>query len=393
MTMPLIIPDLQDSQMFALAQAAGRAGIPVSGTSWKMESWVERSRYVQKAVEMPCLSYVNESSYALQWGEAGLSGVWLPCVDDVASFTAKYHMLLTNIGMRFICPDSETMDCAVEIHREKFSGILQLPETVVVATGEFYQLADQFHFPLILKSERNHFVRFDSPEDVRYFIDKHKLLKRPEVELCVQHYVDGDVSRMASAMVLFDGGGKVVRGFTGRRLRVEKTRFGPFGETLAAKAEWIPEIYEGAVELLSSIGWKGFAEVECKQGKDGQWYLLEINPRVSGWACLAEADGAGLLQAYYQMCAEGKDLQEACLQRSKVEYQRMIATSYHSPDWSKNGSESRAMFDRLKPLLKMVLGFNEPDHCFGAWDRQDLMASLLILGRTLKRAWQSYRLS
>jgi len=88
--MPLVIHDLQDSQMFALAQAAGRAGIPVSGSSWPMEPWVESSVYVQKSVEMRCLSEVISGSYARQWKLSNLQGVWLPCVDDSAQFTAKY---------------------------------------------------------------------------------------------------------------------------------------------------------------------------------------------------------------------------------------------------------------------------------------------------------------
>ncbi len=393
MNMPLIIPDLQDSQMFALAQAAGRAGIPVSGTCWQMEPWAMKSKYLHNVVEMPCLSYVSESMYALQWKESGLAGVWLPCVDDITSFTAKYHELLTNAGMRFICPDSEMINRAELIHHEKFSGILQLPESFTEKVGLLYKEADHFNYPLMLKSQRNHFVCFDSAKMLRDFFDKHDMLKRPDTESTLQYYVKGDVSRMATAMVLFDGDGEVVRGFTGRRLKVEKTRFGPFGETLAAKAEWIPELYEGAVELLSAIGWKGFAEVECKQDESGQWHVLEINPRVSGWTCLAEVDGAGFLSAYYQMCVENVKLEEACLQRSKAEYQRLVATSYHTPVWIEGNSEDEPMTTRLKPLIRMMVGAYEPTLSFGAWDRYDLNASIFILWRTLKRAWNNYRLN
>ena len=208
----------------------------------------------------------------------------------------------------------------------------------------------------------------------------------------IQQYIEGPIDRMASAMLLFDAEGRPVRGFTGRRLRVSDTRFGPFGETTAARAEWIPELYTGARDMLARIGWQGFAEVECKQGDDGRWTVMEINPRTSGWICLAEADGAGFLQAYHRLCTGDLVLEEACLQRSRTAYRRLIATCYHEPDWAACTSPHRGRWRSLGRTLGAIRAARSRPMQFGAWDGRDLRASLALARSSIRRAWRASRI-
>ncbi|MDQ6967770.1 MAG: hypothetical protein Q9M14_03700 [Mariprofundaceae bacterium] len=385
--MPLIIHDLQDSQMFALAQAAGRAGIEVSGSSWPMEPWVESSVYVQKSVEMRCLSEVIAGTYARQWKLSGLQGVWLPCVDDSAQFTAKYKVFFESIGMNFLVPSIESMEKAIDIEQVPDVEGLKVARMRTLFAQDLLEHLDDEKFPLIIKSKRNAFQRFDDATSLRQFI-----LEDKEPAYRIQDYIEGSISKMASAIVLFDADSRPVRGFTGRRLNVAHTKFGAFGETLAARAEWIPELYEGACELLSALQWKGFAEVECKQAPDGDWYVMEINPRVSGWTCLAEADGAGLLTAYYQLCSQDIHLEEACLQHSKADYVRMVATCYHDPEW--DAPAYKGIWKKCKRLRVLLMEYREkhPWRLLGAWDARDLKASLQIAWRTVYRVFKVSRI-
>jgi len=377
--MPMIIHDLQDSQMFALAQAAGRSGMPVSGSCWPMETWAESSVYVQQCVEMRCLSEVISGTYARQWKLSGLQGVWLPCVDDVAQFTVKYKVFLESIGMRFLIPTFESIEKAIDVEQLVDIGSLKIAPMHTVSAQNLLNNINDESFPLIIKSERNAFQKFDHAASLRQCI----LAGDDDAIYRIQDYIEGPVSAMASAIVLFDKNSRPVRGFTGRRLRVADTKFGPFGETLIAKAEWIPALYAGACALLSALQWQGFAEVECKQAANGDWYVMEINPRVSGWTCLAEADGAGLLSAYYQLCVDDIYLEEACLQHSKADYVRMVATCYHNPEWG--AAEYKGIWKKCKRLCILMIQYrqNHPWRLLGAWDTHDLKASLWIAWQTL----------
>ncbi|MDQ6958412.1 MAG: hypothetical protein Q9M24_04790 [Mariprofundaceae bacterium] len=389
MTLPLIINDVHDSQMFALAQAAGRAGIPVVGTSPVAAPWAEVSRYVDRLVELPDTNSVYAGFLLRTIERLNLSGVWMPAYEDMAEFTAIYRDVLKKQGLKLLSVDEAGYEAAdVARLKEPMDG-LKLPATWSVAWQALCDHADEFTYPCLLKVFRNDHVRLDNAEAMRRHAKTYATEHKPDEQLTVQQWIEGDVTRMATAMLLFDADSRPVRGFTGRRLRVAPARFGPFGETTAAQAEWIPELYEGACELMAALHWQGFAEVECKQGPDGSWYLIEINRRASGWMCAAEADGAGMLQAYYRICSEGVKLEECVLQRSNTRYMRMVGNDYHAPDWFVGSFPAGSRQKRFRHFLHAMLDYRKvPESiCMGAWDRRDKRANREMLRLT----WEALR--
>ncbi|MDQ6994052.1 MAG: hypothetical protein Q9M18_00470 [Mariprofundaceae bacterium] len=381
--LPFVIHDLQDSQMFALAQAAGRAGFGVQGLASSNEPWIEASRYVDGCTLIPSLGHVIESVYALNLKKSGVSGVWLPCVDDIAMFTREFHYFLQDLGLLHLIASSKSIEQSDLSCLQDFDGFLHIPETHWLAWNDLQAAAEQMPYPLILKSSRGQFQTFTTPQAFAHYLNQHDaspLLQR------IQHYIEGETSRMATAMLLFDQHGNIVRGFTGRRLAVEETQHGHFGETIVAKAEWIPELYAGAVELLEHIAWQGFAEVECKQAEDGTWYVLEINPRLSGWLCLAEADGAGFLQAYHALCTRDVTLQAACLQRSSCEYIRLVTAGFHQPHWETPRHPIKTIACLFKDMYQVWRGF--PQFIGGAIDPLDKHASIAIVWQNIKHVFK-----
>jgi hypothetical protein len=119
---------------------------------------------------------------------------------------------------------------------------------------------------------------------------------------------------------------------------------------------------------------------------------MEINPRTSGWICLAEADGAGFLQAYHRLCTDDLVLEEACLQRSRTAYRRLIATCYHEPDWAACTSPRQGRWRTLGRTLAAIRAGRRQPMQFGAWDGRDLRASLGLLRRSIQRTRQASRI-
>ncbi len=383
-SIPFVVHDIQDSQMFALAQAAGRSGFVVHGLASWQAPWIGVSRYIERWFCVQSLGDVVDSVYALHLKKTGLQGVWLPCVDDIAMFTAEFRPLLQDLGLKALIPSAESMERADVAQLQDFSGMLKIPETYWLPHEDLLQRAGDLPYPCMLKSARGAFRLLDGEDALLQALhgqDDAGVLQR------VQQYIAGDTPRLATVMLLFDAQGRVVRGFTGRRLRVAQTAYGAFGETTAARAEWIPELYDGAVALLEYIGWQGFAEVECKQGDDGQWYVLEINPRVSGWLCLAEADGAGFLQAYHALCTESEVLQSCCLQTSTHTYVRMLTAGLHEPDWVVSSDLKVGLWARVQRLLSTAYHYwqQSPLMVLGAWDAWDRQASWCMFKENLRQ--------
>ncbi|MDQ7003477.1 MAG: hypothetical protein Q9N67_00540 [Ghiorsea sp.] len=370
---PFIFHDLQDSQVFSLVQKAGQQGYLVHGLVQNKQQapWVNCSRYIQHYVESPSLGDINAGLYALNLRKHKLNGVFVPVVDDIAELLAEYAPLLRKNGLKFLTAKPEQIEQINTFYLQQWGGKLSIPPTAYCSGEDILSTAKNIGFPVLLKSYRDGFVAFDSEKDLQHWLKTVEGYPFHFVQR-VQRYIQGNINTMATVMLLFDAQSRPVRGFTGRRLRVVPTQFGPFGETLAAQAEWIPDLYDATVELLSAIGWVGFAEVECKQDEHGVWHLLEINPRLSGWACLAEDDGAGLLSAYHQICTEDAKLEPSCLQHSTTHYQRVIASALHQPDWS--------CFN--KRTYKTMLTYPK-NQCFSAWDKEDKSAN---------QAWSAYML-
>ena len=64
-------------------------------------------------------------------------------------------------------------------------------------------------------------------------------------------------------------------------------RFSTYVETVDE-----PQVVEAAVRLLAKINFTGIVEVEFKKDlRDGQYKLLDVNPRVWGWHTLGQRAG------------------------------------------------------------------------------------------------------
>ncbi len=373
--LPFIFHNLQDSQVFALAQAAGRANYDVQGFIENINStpWVKKSTYISQYAEMPNLGKVNKGVYALNIKKANMHGVFVPLVDDIAELMAEYSPLLRKYGMRFLSVHASQIEQSNTYYLQQWQGKLGIPQTAYCDGTQLLETAKNIGFPVIIKSFRHGFITFGDAQTMQNWLNNNPDYPFHLVQR-VQQYIPGETHNMASVQLLFDENSRPVRGFTARRMRVARTMYGPFGETIAAKAEWIPELYHAAVELLSELNWQGFAEVECKLDTSGKWQLLEINPRLSGWACFAEADGAGFLQAYHHLCTEDTPLEPACLQRSQTTYSRMIASTMHQPDWH------NLSWQTIKAMYK-----HQTNICFGAWGKYDKAANRAWTKLMLKR--------
>ncbi|MDQ7010703.1 MAG: hypothetical protein Q9M29_02675, partial [Mariprofundaceae bacterium] len=93
-------------------------------------------------------------------------------------------------------------------------------------------------------------------------------------------------------------------------------------------------------------------------------------------------------------CSEGARLDEACLQRSRAEYVRMIGTCYHDPDWDAEVLRCRGLRRKLREALTAwrLYRRKKPEISLGAWDPRDLQASLRIAWRSIVRVWKVARL-
>ncbi|MHB1907784.1 MAG: phosphatase domain-containing protein [Nitrososphaerales archaeon] len=155
---------------------------------------------------------------------------------------------------------------------------------IVCDVSELYSISKDIGFPLILKdtygSGRNIIVR--SPD----MLEKAgvKLHNYSTGRVIAQEYISGEGYGFFSLFLH----GKKKSSFMHRRIR-EATLEG--GSSTCAESFFDEELAELGSKLLTDLGWNGVAMVEFKRDKQGQYYLLEINPKLWGSLDLAIQSG------------------------------------------------------------------------------------------------------
>lgn len=117
-------------------------------------------------------------------------------------------------------------------------------------------------------------------------------------QILIQEFIPGGPKHLYSFCPFFKNG-KVVTSIMARRPRQHPMDFG-HASTYVELVD-IPEIQKISEKFLSLIGYYGIAEVEfMRHPQNGEYKLLEVNPRVWGWHSLAIAAGVDLPYFLYQ---------------------------------------------------------------------------------------------
>lgn len=154
-------------------------------------------------------------------------------------------------------------------------------------------------------------------------------LERRDFPFLVQEIVPGGDDSLFTAGV-FAAEGDSMLSFTGRKVRQFPPNYGEcaFGETVCN-----PRITQYAKRLLEAAGFTGIAQVEFKH-HNGEYYLIEINPRSWSWVGLAVQAGVDLPWAAYRYALSGH-------RERHVQQRERRTWSYFSVDWSADKQRSR----------------------------------------------------
>ena len=171
------------------------------------------------------------------------------------------------------------------------------------------------NYPVVIKpSIRDNFYRKVKTKAFR-INNKEELVRTYEYvcsiiepsEVLVQEFIPGGPNHLYSFCPFFKDG-EVLTSIMARRARQHPMDFG-HASTFAELVD-IPEMQKIAEKFLGLINYYGFAEVEFMQDpRDGNYKLIEVNPRVWGWHTIAIASGVNLPYLLYQdMIGEEMDI-------------------------------------------------------------------------------------
>ena len=221
--------------------------------------------------------------------------ILIPCLDAELTNIITIKEELAAMGVKVLIPDAETLqlrdkDRLPELCKQ---ADIKTPEVIsITQAGFFYNCHQQgWQYPLVVKG-----VYYDAgvarnPDEASVLF--RKIAAEWGYPVLVQRYIEGEEFNLTA---LGDGKGNLTGSVMMRKRAVTDK-----GKAWAGISINDHKLREAAEKLVKSLQWSGPLEVEMLRSTQGEYYLIEINPRFPAWIYLSAAVGCNLPWALVQL--------------------------------------------------------------------------------------------
>ena len=235
-----------------------------------------------------------------------LPPVLIPCHDSYVEVVDEY---LDELKELYLIPQTEAglytrLMNKETLHRLATEKGVAVPETVRANEDNFYEKIETIiKYPCIVK-----------PVDSSAFVAKFrrkifKVCNREELEEALKKAQDADLEVIVQRIIpgfddhmyAFDAylnqDSKVTHWMTAQKYRQYPINF---GASVYTGQKYVPELYDIGAKFLEDVKYKGFAEIEFKKDAEtGQFYLIEINVRITNFNSLIHKVGLNIPYVTY----------------------------------------------------------------------------------------------
>lgn len=201
---------------------------------------------------------------------------------------------LNKLGIRTFLPEEEQYT-----EREKFN----LPEfgkkygfhvpksEAVHDLGKLQKVVRDYDYPVVIKGK---FYDAGIAHNMEQAISLyHKISAKWGLPIIVQEFIKGTEFNVTG---LGDGKGNTISAVPMRKQYITDKGKAWGGISISDK-----KMLELTNKFLSSTKWKGGFELELMKNNDGEFYILEINPRIPAWVYLAVGVGQNIPEALVKL--------------------------------------------------------------------------------------------
>lgn len=291
-----------------IARSAGRLGIPVHRIGCERWAPARLSRYSSSWSTIPEGASSEQLLAVLHRFSEDVGRAVLIAVDDASSVFVDEHAQALEAD--FLLPHQpDGLARALSSKR----GMYELCREHEIPTplsafpqsqADVLAHADRTSFPVVAKCINAGDAPADSPrvaiaESREELVAACKLMESPHTHnVMLQEYVPGTPETVWMFNGYFDGQSECKIGFTGKKIRQSPPYTGAttLGVCLANET-----VRETTVRLMQAIGYRGILDIGYRyDARDGQYKLLDVNPRIGGtFRLFVGDDGADVLRALY----------------------------------------------------------------------------------------------
>jgi carbamoyl-phosphate synthase large subunit len=157
--------------------------------------------------------------------------------------------------------------------------------------GQITEMEDKFDYPVMVKGQFYDAWQANNKEQVRQAF--MKISAKWGLPVIAQEFVSGTE---VNVVALGDGNGNTIAAVPMRKQYITDKGKAWGGITLADE-----KMMELTRSLISQSKWRGGMELELIKTRSGEYYLIEINPRIPAWVYLAVGAGQNIPEALVKL--------------------------------------------------------------------------------------------
>lgn len=169
---------------------------------------------------------------------------------------------------------------------------VKVPGSVNMGTvGQISEIEEKFDYPVMIKGQFYDAYKASNEEQVKQAF--YKVSAKWGFPVIAQEFVEGTE---VNVIALGDGKGNTIAAVPMRKQYITDKGKAWGGITLADE-----KMMELTRMLIQKTKWKGGMELELIKTKNGDYYLIEINPRIPAWVYLAVGAGQNIPEALIKL--------------------------------------------------------------------------------------------
>ncbi len=302
-SVPVVILVSSQHGGLGVIRSLGREGVPVYGVHQSLWEPAARSRYLRQAFRWNFSSASASQSVDFLLDVArrvGSRPILLPTSDETALLVAEEAPTLAR-EFRLATPPAELVRTFSS--KKRMSDLcnqlgIPTPQTVLPQSrDEVSRFAKASKFPVIVKGEDGEFLR-NQKQRVRVAIvlNLRELLEIYELNaaaggnagIILQEYLPGNDDTIWMFNGYFNHHSECLFGATGRKLRQFPTHRGSTSLGICLRND---AVESQTVRLMQAVGYRGPLDLGFRfDARDGQYKLLDVNPRIGATSRLFVAD-------------------------------------------------------------------------------------------------------
>lgn len=214
--------------------------------------------------------------------------VLIPCLDAELPLMVLLAPRLAALGIRTFLPDAEQLARRAKDQLPSLCKLADVhcPEVRPLTSPAFFHTchSEGWKYPLVVKGVfYDAKVVYNTEEAVAAF---HKVAAEWGLPVLAQRFVAGEEYNLTG---VGDGYGKLIG-----EVMMKKRALTSKGKAWAGIATLDESLSAAAGRLVAALNWKGPLEVEVMRDAQGEYHLIEINPRFPAWIYLSHGVGRNL---------------------------------------------------------------------------------------------------